>query len=181
MQGNLDPHPTDALRPYVILGVLEAFHDLEPATRDQYTEMIKSMAELCTATTNRIILNGYLPGDKATAEPCVRTYPFVKMAEAAQLVGQTIATAKLTALGGHCILDLETWDDTDEQTTLAIVSAMRQNQPVMEVGDDAHLLAAATMLLFQDADLYEQVTALLNDALNESYDRDPYLGAYTGQ
>lgn len=180
LQGNLDPHPTDALRPYLILGVLGAFHDLEPETRDQYTEMIKSVAELCTVTTNQIILNGYLPGDKPTAEPSVRTYPFSKMAEAAQLVGQTIATAELRALGGHRILELETWDDADEQITRAIVSAMQQNQPVMQMGDDAHLLAAATVLLFQDAALYDQVTALLNEALNESYDYDPYLGAYTG-
>jgi hypothetical protein len=99
------------------------------------------------------------------------------MQRAANSVGGYIATARLKTLNGHSIQEIETWDDSDETQTVAIKDAILAGQPIGMLEDDAQLLAAATLTLLQDPEMYDAVTGALNDGLDKSYQRDPIWGA----
>jgi hypothetical protein len=96
--------------------------------------------------------------------------------KAARSVGGYIATKQLDALKGHTIQDIETWDDDDERRALAIKEALLAGQSIKTQGDDAELLAGATLALLQQPALYDAVTVALNAALDQSFQRDPIWG-----
>jgi hypothetical protein len=52
-----------------------------------------------------------------------------------------------------------------------------KGQSIVGRGDDAPLLAGATLALLEHPALYEQTQALLSDALDHSYSTDPIWGA----
>jgi len=98
-------------------------------------------------------------------------------AEAARKVGGLLAGGKFEKLNGHCIQDIETWDDADEAAAQAIASRVLSQQSIVAHGDDAQLLAGATLALLQKPSLYDAATSLLNAALDDSFIRDPIWGA----
>jgi hypothetical protein len=102
------------------------------------------------------------------------------MQESARRVGAFISTVKLQSLGtggsSHSVQEIETWDDMDEQTAQQIAQRMQQGQSVVNRGDDAQLLAGATLALIAEPDKYQSVTGLLNDALDFSFQTDPIWG-----
>jgi len=99
--------------------------------------------------------------------------PLPQAADAARKVGGMIATHKFKALNGRSIQDIETWDDADEAAAHAIAARLAQRQSVVGFGDDAQLLAGATLALLGDAGLYDEVRKRLNDALDDSFKTDP--------
>jgi hypothetical protein len=99
------------------------------------------------------------------------------MQQAARNVGGFIATARLRALNGHSIQDIETWDDADEAKAQAIKKAMLEGQSVNTLGDDAQLLAGATLALLDQPARYDAVTRALDQALDRSFQSDPIWGA----
>ena len=98
-------------------------------------------------------------------------------AEAARKVGALLAGGKFEKLNGHCIQDIETWDDADEAAAQAIASRVLSQQSIVAHGDDAQLLAGTMLALLQKPALYNSATALLNAALDDSFLRDPIWGA----
>ena len=106
----------------------------------------------------------------------IESLPLSAMAQAAQVVGGYIATAKLNALQGHSIQDIETWDDTDEAATQEIFKAVKAKESLIGLGDDAQLLAGTTMAFYDNAQKYDDITKALNDALDDSFVRDPVFG-----
>lgn len=98
------------------------------------------------------------------------------MQASTQHVGSLIASSALAVLGGNSIQALETWDDSDEDTARLIAQNMTVDLPVTGQGDDAALLAGATITAFDKPGLYDTIIARLNEALDASFATDPYRG-----
>ena len=96
---------------------------------------------------------------------------------AARKVGKMLATETFATLNNHCVQDIETWDDADEEIAQGICDKVLAGQSIVACGDDAQLLAGVTMALLQEPGLYDAATELLNAALDDSFDRDPIWGA----
>jgi hypothetical protein len=174
-QGQLvDPHPVDLLRLYVAMGVIAALEGLSVSTRSAWLTQIEAIAKVAGggATTIDVVDVG--------TRSVVQKLPLSEMADVAKKVGQFVATAKLGALGGHGIQDIETWDDTDElaATNIAAIAATKS---IVGLGDDAQLLAGTTIALFHDPTQYQAITSNLNDALDDSFARDPIFGSTSPQ
>ena len=66
------------------------------------------------------------------------------------------------------------WDDLDEKaSTTHPTGLLDTNGSLLGLGDDAQLLAGTTLALFDDATKYDAITRLLDDALDDSFNRDP--------
>jgi hypothetical protein len=175
----LDPHPTDILRPYLAAGVIDTLTGLSRSVRESYTGMIEQLAaDLADGDT--VTLAGNIPLDRDRLMPLQVQAPLAAMQQAARNIGGFIATARLNALGGHSIQDIETWDDSDESRAQAVKAALLAHSDIGNLGDDAQLLAGATLALLDEPDLYDSVTNSLNAGLDLSFQRDPIWGAPQG-
>ncbi len=171
----LDPHPMDILRLHIAIGVIETLNGLSPDIRNGYIAQLEQLAKLCAQRANTVEIQGMITVDDWPI-PLNIQRPLEDMQRSARLVGAYIATTNLQALANHSIQDIETWDDTDELTTQRIITAFRNRTPVINMGDDAQLLAGATLALVAQPALYNSVTQGLNDALDQSYAQDPIWG-----
>jgi hypothetical protein len=175
-QQTLDPHPTDLLRLHLAIGVIDALSGLAQDTRDKYISDIETVVAKFT-NGDTIELVGNLPvSGTNTLQPLNVQVPLAYMQQSARAVGAYIANAQAQALKGHSIQDIETWDDHDEQIAVSIAQKLAAGKDVAGLGDDAQTLAAATMVLLQDASKYEMVTERLNGALDQSFASDPIWG-----
>jgi len=168
-----DVHPTDLLRVSLALGVIESLHGLSVTRRSAYVQAVTQLLEVCTGGAQDIEIVAVRPGGQLQV---VQTLPLDQMQEAAHQAGAFIANSVLKALGGHSIQEIETWDDEDENKLQEIVTALTAGQPIAGQGDDAQILAAATFALLQAPNQYDQVTALVNTALDASFASDPIFG-----
>jgi hypothetical protein len=109
-----------------------------------------------------------------------QSLPLAPMQESARQVGAFISTAKLQALSNdgtpHSVQEIETWDDMDENISRQISQKLSDDQTVVNLGDDAQLIAGATLTLIAEPDKYDQVTSLLDAALDDSFNTDPIWG-----
>lgn len=174
--GMLDPHPTDILRPYLAMGATQALQALSAGRRDQYSQDLQTLAQITGAGATTIRLQGRVPVGPSTSLPFNVTLPMDVMQASAQHVGSLIASSTLAALGGNKIQALETWDDSDEDTAVLIAQNMLADVSVAGQGDDAALLAGATIAAFAQPGQYDGITARLNEALDVSFASDPYWG-----
>ena len=178
--GQLDPHPTDILRVHLAIGVIENLVKLADSTRNQYIADLKSLAVLCGHGATSVQLSGILREHDVMID-VQNTMPLAEMQEAARRVGAHISTASLKAFGkdgaSHSVQEIETWDDLDEQISQRIALNLKQGKSVVNFGDDAQLIAGATLTLCAEPDKYDSVTQLLNDALDFSFQTDPYWGS----
>lgn len=171
----LDAHPTDVLRPYIGIGAIEALTGLSATTSAGYVEQISALAARL-ATGKQVTITGNIPRNDDTLQPLSAQVPLGYMQQSARGIGGYIATARLRALNGHSIQDIETWDDSDEANAQAVKKALLRGRPISALGDDAQLLAGATLALLAQPERYDAVTRALNDALDESYRTDPVWG-----
>jgi len=174
--GVLDPHPTDILRPYLIKGATEALLNLSADRRNQYAEDLVQLAQLTGGGASTVQIQGIVPTGPSVGLPFNVTLPMELMQTAAERIGALIAGSTLVSLGGNSIQALETWDDTDEETALRIAENMKADRSVAGQGDDAALLAGATLAAFDQPGSYETITARLNQALDASFATDPFWG-----
>jgi hypothetical protein len=173
---SLDPHPTDILRLHLAAGVIDTLDRLSPVSRDGYNGQIAQLSALL-ATGTTVTIAGNIPVERDHLEPIQMQVPLATMQQAARSVGGFIATAKLNALAGHSIQDIETWDDSDESRAQAVKQAALAGEAIGSLGDDAQLLAGATIALLEKPDQYDVVTAALNAGLDLSFQRDPIWGS----
>jgi hypothetical protein len=168
-----DPHPVELLRLHAVEGAIGALVRLSQPVLKRWQDVLADVTHAAAGgkTTVDVV--------DANTQKIIRSLPLDKMAQAAREVGAFIVTAKLKTLEGHTIQDIETWDDADEQAALGVHAALAQKRPIVALGDDAQLLAGATMAYFDDASKYDAITAALNDALDDSFQRDPVFGALT--
>jgi hypothetical protein len=172
----LDPHPTDILRLHLAIGVIGSLQGLSSESRSSYIADLEALAaKLATGTTIQLIGNVPVLGTNS-ARPMDVTVPLDFMQQAARSVGGYIATARLNALAGHSIQDIETWDDQDEAIALAIQKAVLAGNSIAGLGDDAQLLAGTTLALLQKPDDYDAITASLAAGLDRSFSTDPVWG-----
>ena len=170
--GSLDVHPTDILRLHVALGVVGSLNRLSVSSRRRYTNWITEMATECRGDAADIRFLRVNPDRTTTV---LQKLPFEDMATAAREVGRLVATYQLKALGGKSIQDLETWDDADEHGAGAVAAALKGEGSAVALGDDAQLIAGATLALWQGAP-YGTVTPMLAKALDASAAQDPVFG-----
>jgi len=172
----LDPHPTDLLRLSLIEGVVSELQGLSQARRQAYIADLRAMTDLCAPDASTIELDGWLRFESGERRFVQGSFPLINMQDAARRVGAFIATTQLPALGAHVIQDLETWDDADEETARRIAELLGEGKSVIAMGDDAQLLAGATLACLRDPSKYGEYTQALEEALDESFERDPIWG-----
>src|SRR5436190_9720771 len=170
--GRMEEHPIDLLRFYVAAGAVDALKDLSVAKRRDYVADIEEVAKLVAGGATEIGLRGTIGAVEIDTN-----MKLSDGAAAARKVGGLLAGGKFDKLNGHCIQDTETWDDADEAAAQAIATRVLGQQSIVAHGDDAQLLAGATLALLQKPSLYDSATALLNAALDDSFVRDPIWGA----
>jgi hypothetical protein len=168
----LDPHPVDLLRLFVALGVVETLEGLSVAQRQDWNAAILGIAEVAGGGAQTI--------DVVDVEKkqVVQQLPLGTMADVARRVGGFIASGKFKALQGHSIQEIETWDSSDEQAASEI-AAIGATKSIVGLGDDAQLLAGTTLAFLNDPTQYKAITANLNAALDDSFERDPIFGTAT--
>jgi hypothetical protein len=178
--GQLDVHPTDILRYSVAQGVIENLTGLSSARRQAYLDEIDQLVAFCGGGADAIGLDGAARSFSGrTIDFNGRSFAIADMQAAAHKIGAYVATTRLHALGGRSIQDIETWDDSDDGTALAIAAKLLHDQPVIGAGDDAQLLAGLTIAILRQPDdaVYASATRQVNLALDDSFARDPYWGS----
>jgi hypothetical protein len=170
---SLDVHPTDILRLHLAIGVVENLQALSSATRARYVADLQNLAVLCAQGTDTVEIQGDVAVTRDQWVTVNMSRPLADMQEAARRAGAFIATAKLQALDNHSVQEIETWDDPDESTAQKIADTLAQNASVADMGDDAQILAGATLALVAQPKLYDKVTRRLEEALDRSFAHDP--------
>jgi hypothetical protein len=174
---DMDDHPIDLLRLHVAAGAVEGLKGLSAATRNSYVASIEAVANLVAGGATEIGLRGQVAIDRDSKIPVDANMKLSDAASAARKVGRMLASEKFARLNNHSIQDIETWDDADEEMAQEICRRVLAGQSIVSRGDDAQLLAGVTLALLQKPELYDAATALLNAALDDSFDRDPIWGA----
>lgn len=173
----MDDHPIDVLRFYLAAGAIEAMTQLNAAKRADYVASVEAIAKLMAGDATSVSVEGLVEIGQDDWVPVKASIPMPDAVAAARQVGKMIATRPFKALNGHSIQDIETWDDSDEALAQAIAGQIVKNQSIVGHGDDAQLLAGATLAVLERPDLYDVAGSLLNQALDDSYRRDPVWGA----
>lgn len=174
--GSLDVHPTDILRLALIEGAVGSLQELSSVKRRSYVRRLSGLSEALAPKANTVGLTGtarVASGRLMTFDHKVR---LATMQETARQVGAMIATHPFSALGGHSIQDIETWDEADEEAAEAIAKRLQSGLPAAGFGDDAQILAGLTLAALRRPDGYETASAGANRALDHSFATDPYWG-----
>jgi hypothetical protein len=103
-----DVHPVDLLRVYLAIGVTSQLVSLSATAKTIWLTELSSLAAEAGGGVNTIDVVDIETKSR------IQQLPLEPMAEAAKAVGAYIATARLVALDGHSVQDIETWDDLDE-------------------------------------------------------------------
>ena len=180
--GRMDNHPTDILRLHLAIGVIESLVRLSSGTKKQYIEDIKAVANVAANGETVVQLTGAVQISHDRWRDINIPVPLAQAQDGARRAGAYMATARLQALGNHSVQDIETWDDADEKTAVDVAKRIWDQKSIMGVGDDAQLLAGATMAVLDRRGLYASATELLKVALDDSYAKDPvWQGQGAGQ
>jgi hypothetical protein len=195
--GDLDNHPSDVLRLWVMIGVIAELRGLDEAIRTNYIKMIEEAISICTTDCagrarkgNTVVrLRGSLQISSdvwieaaQSAHPGIyNSIPLYRMKEYAREVGRYLSTANLKTCSNLSIQDLVTWDNSRESIAVEICGRLLRTQAKVEgsinnMGDDAQLLAGATLAAFEDSQLYADINKRLCEALEISYERDEVWG-----
>lgn len=176
----LGVHPPAVLRLHVAIGVVKNLTSLAPEDRRAHVKNLEALAKRHVDGTT-LAVQGRVEVERDRWVDIEKLD--VKLDEftaAARRVGAFIATAPLQAFDGHTVQEIETWDADDEHVTAIIADTFIRNagnvQAVKNLGDDAQLLAGATLALLKDPTLYDQINSALAGALDESHRRDSIMG-----
>ena len=172
----LDPHPTDVLRPYLIMGAVQSLSSLSQAVRDSYAQELDQLATICSPGIDEVLVTGVMRGPGGIRIPVRRTTPLTMMKAAAQQVGAMLVSTKLDSLAGHSIQEIETWDNTDESIATSVAASLAQGASIAGAGDDAQLLAGATLAAYANPGQYDAINRSLEQALDLSFQDDPIWG-----
>lgn len=175
----LDRHPTDILKLHVVLGVIDNLSFLREDQRREYITLLEDIVKDCANGQTMIQVYGTVQDGASDnwVRMVERQLPLAKMQEAARRVGAYIATAAFDALGRQSLQTIETWDRTDESAAQTIAHSLKDKPSwIGDMGDDAHLLAGATLAFIENPNKYKAVRDALMNALEKSYLRDPVWG-----
>jgi hypothetical protein len=119
-------------------------------------------------------VQGEIPVPGSASIPLNLTLPLPAMQYAAAIMGATIANTPLPSLNGYTLQQVETWDSFDEQAAWRFALALKSRAAILPAVYSAHVLAGATLALYNDPDRYGDVTDQVTDALDEQVQRDRY-------
>jgi len=170
--GPLDSHPTDILRVHLGIGATETLAKFSGV--DAAVTRLRALA-IAFGSGDTIRIDGGLPAGQQL-DPIAGNLPRTTLEATARAIGRHIATARLQALGGKSIQAIETWDDADQVIADAIRAALSAGHPIIGLGDDAQLLAAASAAAIENPENYGAITEALNAALDHSFQTDPIWG-----
>lgn len=174
---HMDEHPVDILRVYLAIGVVDSLPHLSKKAKDEYIADLEAVAQAALQGNTEIKVQGQVKISHANWRMLDETIPLADAADAARRVGGFLATTKLKALANHSIQDIETWDDVDEAAAQEVASRVFANKCIIGAGDDAQLLAGCNIATMAQPSIYPQMITLLDEGLNESYERDPLWGS----
>jgi len=180
---NLDVHPVDILKLHVIIGAIEGLDD-DKGKRNwaEYVDELVEIAALCADGNKSVRLQGWLQTAPDAWRLVDEKLPLAEMQASARRAGNFIATAKLEALQhgskARNIQFYETWDYDDELTAAKVKETLLADGDIEMMGDDAQLLAGATLAAFENAELYTAINDKLGKALEGSFYRDPFWGEF---
>jgi hypothetical protein len=176
----LDSHPVDILKLNVMIGVVENLTWLSKEHKTGYVALLERLAQICAGSQEDIHVCGLV---QAGPDLWIKVNTYNSkplnlglMQAAARRVGAYMATVDLAALNGYSLQKLESWDEIDEETAQAVARALNKKNDVSNLGDDAQLLAGATLAFVANPKEYEYQTSALMEALEDSYARDYFWG-----
>lgn len=170
----LDPHPVDILRLGLAIGAVGSLQGLNVATRQSYVLLLSQIAQAFGAATDTVTITGEIPVPGSASIPLTLTLPLAVMQTAAAIMGAAIANTPLASLNGYTLQQIETWDSFDEQAAWRFALALKNRAETLPAVYSAHVLAGATLALYNDPDRYGDVTGQVADALDEQVQRDRY-------
>lgn len=173
---HMDEHPVDILRVYLAIGVVDSLPHLSKKAKETYIADLEAVAQASLQGATEIKVQGQVKISHANWRMLDETIPLADAADAARRVGAFLATTKLKCLANHSIQDIETWDDVDEEAAQDVAARVAAGKCIIGAGDDAQLLAGCNIATIAQPTLYGQMTKLLDEGLDESYDRDPLWG-----
>ena len=160
----LDLHPAELLRMYVVKGAVSVLSNL--TNKATWLKTIQEAIDKASVGIAHIEINF---GDSLNPE----IWPLAAASMDAELVGRTIATAKMDALAGYSIQDIETWNDDNEALATKIRDEALLGRSLTGLGaNPAQLIAGATMALSTDHKWFDALNSRLSEALDECYRTD---------
>jgi hypothetical protein len=162
-----DAHPVDLLRVFLAIGATSQLVSLSANAKTRWLADLNGLAAEAAGGVTTIDVRDL------DSHQVVQQLPLASMAQTAEAVGAFLVTARVAALKGHAIQDIETWDDSDETASQDIRKACNAGASLIGLGDDAQLLAGTTLAFLDDAANYAGITKLLDAALDDSFARDP--------
>jgi hypothetical protein len=170
----LDTHPIDILRLGLAIGTVGALQGLNAASRQSYVTLLWQIAQSLNAGATDVTVQGEIPILGSASIPLNLKLPLSVMQNAAAILGAAIANTPLPSLNGFALQQVETWDTFDEQAAWRFALALKNKATTLPAVYSAHVLAGATLALYNDPDRYGEVTGQVTDALDEQVQRDRY-------
>ncbi len=167
-------HPVAVVIPDLLIGATEQLDGLTPKAKVRYITQLEELAEFCIRATAVQVSEGVvLPGYD---EQLPKELPLDVLRASARKVGSHIARVGLPSLKNNCLIDIETWDQPDEEAAQRVAKKLQARQSLNKDGaDDAQLLAGAIFAIFRNPELYDSVSNALRRAFHQSYKEDLLL------
>ena len=131
-----DPHPADVARAYLA----------EETVRHLSFSGAEAWADRLEAEADRDAARIWLGGTQVTTGVAK---------ESAAIVARTILTARLRALEGHALGEIQDWRDADEAIVAELRAAMRSGRPgpiVGKLGEGAYAAHAVAAAVYETAE-----------------------------
>ena len=193
---DLDTHPTDVLRMYVMEGAIEGLRDLNWGCKNTYLKSIDDVLKVCLTDRNnkprqgsdKCNIAGYIQTGPDTWISRRREFGLNLMRSCAKEVGRFVVTEKFDTLTRtdetkQSMQDLVAWTNDREEIVWQIARRLLEVNGegkglISNSGDDAQLLAGATLALFKNPgeEFFKNVNSRLAEAFQTSFDRDEVWG-----
>ena len=179
------PHPTDILKFQVMIGAINALRGLGDQDKKRYTKQIEDIVsytlEANGSDSRTISISGWFQiktGRWMHVEEGSFPIDRAEMEDGARKVGELIASAPFSRLNGNSLQALETWDSSDQTETDGIKKYLHDKTPHFAVGDDAQLMAASILALYENPtpEFYDYINENLTQSLVSSFGDDPVWG-----
>jgi hypothetical protein len=178
-------HPPDVLKLHVILGAIATL-PLPSKILDHYAGHLRKCCEQWS-DEGAIRLKGTIRLETGQIHTADCALDRTKLEKQAYQVGSYLATARFWGLKDHCMQDLETWDEADEEAANNIKNLFLKMEStnhcppelLSKAGDGMQLLAGAMAALFRTPTRshYQRINRLIEEALRWRFQRDPLWGA----
>lgn len=176
-----DDHPPDILRLWLAMGVADAMIEKGESHAKAWITLFEEILESAKGTTNTLDVHDVTVGGISLR---IESQPLF---EDARRMGRHIALTCLSvpssSAGTRGIIDLVKWTEADERLAMTVRKLVEETPD--DTGDhgrnftSAHLLAGATMAIFDGKADYTRTTGFLNSALSARFGLTPFTSRST--